>query len=140
MSALTAEGRKRIRDMQRERMNQRLRKDPELGGIPAHRLDTLSELKLVGRTLYLDIKQRGAVLATGEVNPSVEAHRKNAHEQLCFLSAIAELKQAQASKPVDIFEWMNQADNAGESEQGSVTGATATTNAASDPATAEPAS
>jgi hypothetical protein len=47
MSALTAEGRKKIRDIQRERMNQRLRKDPELGGIPAHRLDTLSELKLV---------------------------------------------------------------------------------------------
>jgi hypothetical protein len=59
MSALTAEGRKRIRDMQRERMNQRLRKDPELGGVPGHRLDRLSELKLVGRTLYADIKQRG---------------------------------------------------------------------------------
>src|SRR5690242_16915774 len=102
MSALTAEGRKRQRDQQRDRMRRRLRQDPELGGVPAHRLDTLSELKLVGRNLYTDIKLRGAVLPSGEVNPSVEAHRKNAHEQLCFLSAMAELKQAQKSEPVDL--------------------------------------
>ena len=87
-------------------MKRELRKDPELGGVPAHRLDTLSELKLVGRALYANIKQRGAVLASGEINPSVEAHRKNAHEQLCFFSAIADLKRAQIPEPTDIVALM----------------------------------
>jgi hypothetical protein len=89
-------------------MNRRLRQDPDLGGMPNHRLDTLSELKLVGRSLYADIKERGAVLADGEVNPSVEAHRKNAHEQLCFLSTIAELKRVQKSDAVDLVSLMAQ--------------------------------
>ena len=117
MSVLTREGRKRLRDHQRDRMKRELRKDPELGGVPAHQLDTLSELKLVGRTRYGDIKKRGAVLADGAINPSVEAHRKNAHEQLCFFSAIADLKRAQIAEPTDLVALMAGAAESVEPEQ-----------------------
>ena len=77
----------------------------------------MSELKLVGRALYANIKQRGAALASGEINPSVEAHRKNAHEQLCLFSAIADLKRAQIPEPTDIVALMAGAAESVEPEQ-----------------------
>jgi hypothetical protein len=45
-----------------------------------------------------------------QVNPAVEAHRKNTHEQLCFLDKIAELRRAQASDPRDLVAAMAAAD------------------------------
>ncbi|MBV8772685.1 MAG: hypothetical protein JO166_10220 [Deltaproteobacteria bacterium] len=140
MSRFTAEGRKRARDYQFEDINRRLREDKNLRGLSRYQRGTLAALKLIGRELYADIRRRGVILPDGSVNPAVETHRKNAHEQLYSLSVYIEVNRAQASKPVNIFEWMNQADSACEPEQGAATRATETAAAASGPATAEPAS
>jgi hypothetical protein len=69
------------------------------------------------------------ILPTGEVNPAVEAHRKNAHEQLYLLSVYTELNCTQNSKAVDIVAEMardveateavesgEQADNTGSAQ------------------------
>lgn len=56
----------------------------------------MAELKLIGRDLYADIQRRGVILPDGLVNPAVEAHRKNAHEQLYSLSVYTELNRTQA--------------------------------------------
>jgi hypothetical protein len=68
----------------------------------------LAELRLIRGELMADIRRRGAMLPDGTVNPAVEAHRKNIHEQLYSLNVYAGVNSAQASKPVDIFTLMNQ--------------------------------
>jgi hypothetical protein len=58
--------------------------------------------------LYRDIKRRGVILPDGSsVNPAVEAHRKNAHEQLYSLSVYAEVNCAQqAESAIDLVSLM----------------------------------
>jgi hypothetical protein len=102
MSYLTAEGRQRKRDYRRERVSQALRKEQTLKHLPDYQRTTLSELKVVGRYLYEDIQDRGVMLPNGEVNPAVEAHRKNAHEQLYSLSVFTELNRTDQTEPTDI--------------------------------------
>jgi hypothetical protein len=109
MSNLTADGRRRNRDFQREGMVRRFSKDPMYSGLPAPQRVTLSELKLIGRDLYLDIKRRGVMLPDGTVNPAVEAHRKNAHEQLVSLQVFMQLNNQSTSQPVDLVAEMARA-------------------------------
>jgi hypothetical protein len=106
MSALTAEGRKQARDHKLDGVYRTLRLDKSLSGLSRYQRGTLAELKLIGRDLYKDIKRRGVILPTGEVNPAVEAHRKNAHEQLYSLSVFTELNRMQASEPTDLVAMM----------------------------------
>jgi hypothetical protein len=68
-------------------MNRRLRQDENSAGVPMHLLSSLAELKLVGRDLYVHFKERG-VMRDDDVNSAIEAHCKNAQEQLCFLDKI----------------------------------------------------
>ncbi|MBV8807346.1 MAG: hypothetical protein JO033_01615 [Acidobacteriaceae bacterium] len=68
--------------------------------------------------MYADIKRRGVILRDGEVNPAVEAHRKNAHEQLYSLSVFTELNRSQtAGEATDIVALMAHAAEPVESEQ-----------------------
>jgi hypothetical protein len=87
-----------------------MRKDKSLNGLSLYQRGALAELRLIGQDLYRDIKRRGVILSDGTLNPAVEAHRKNAHEQLYSLSVYAEVNRAQTSKPVDIVALMAQAD------------------------------
>jgi hypothetical protein len=108
MSLLTAEGRKRVRDIRLETIYRKLRTDKTLNGFSPYQRGTLAELKLIGRDLYTDIKRRGVILPDGQVNPAVEAHRKNAHEQLYSLSVYTELNRAEHSEPLDLVAQMAQ--------------------------------
>ena len=99
MSELTAEGRKKARDHKLDGVYRTLRLDKSLNGLSRFQRGTLAELKLIGRDLYTDIKRRGVILPNGEVNPAVEAHRKNAHEQLYSLSVYTELNRSHQSHP-----------------------------------------
>ena len=101
MSELTAVGRKKARDHKLDGVYRSLRLDKNLNGLSRYQRGTLAELKLIGRDLYADIKRRGVILENGEVNPAVEAHRKNAHEQLYSLSVFTELNRTQQG-PADI--------------------------------------
>jgi hypothetical protein len=100
-------------------MQRMLRQDENLAGVPMHLLSSLAELKLIGRQLYAHIKAQGAIRKDDAVQPAVEAHRKNAHEQLCFLNTIAELRRAQTSEPRDIVAFMEQPDTAEVVQEGS---------------------
>jgi hypothetical protein len=103
---LTAEGRKKARDYQLEGVHRTLRKDGTLTKLSLYQRGTLAELKLIGQELYADIKRRGVILPDGEVNPAVEAHRKNAHEQLYSLSVYTEVNHVHASEHTDIVALM----------------------------------
>jgi len=78
------------------------RKDPNVKGLPVYQRSTLAELRLAGRDLYADIRRRGVMLPTGEVNPAVEAHRKNAHEQLYSLSVYTDLNRAHSQSAIEL--------------------------------------
>jgi hypothetical protein len=66
MSLLTAEGRQRRRDYQRETVSRSLRKEKTLNNLPEYQRSTLSELKVIGRDLYADIRRRGVMLRHGQ--------------------------------------------------------------------------
>ena len=68
MSVLTAEGRKKARDVKLDGVYRTLRLDKTLSGLSRYQRGTLAELKLIGRDLYNDIKRRGVILPDGEVN------------------------------------------------------------------------
>lgn len=104
MSNLTAAGWKKIRDVALEVVQAKLRRD--ISVLSLYQRGTLAELKLIGKDLYSDIRRRGVILSSGEVNPAVEAHRKNAHEQLYSLSVFTELNRSEASQPVDLVAEM----------------------------------
>ena len=106
MSALTAEGRKKARDIKLDGVYRTLRLDKTLSGLSRYQRGALAELKLIGRDLYADVKVRGVILPTGEVNPAVEAHRKNVHEQLYSLSVFTELNRTHSSEPIDLVAQM----------------------------------
>jgi hypothetical protein len=112
MSRLTAEGQKKARDYQLEDINRRLREDKNLRGLSRYQRGTLAALKLIGRELYADIRRRGVILPDGTLNPAVEAHRKNAHEQLYSLSVYIDVNRAQQSGEVDLVAVMAGADAA----------------------------
>jgi hypothetical protein len=108
MSSLTAEGRRAKRDLRLEGIQRTLRKDKNLNSLSVYQRGTLAELKLIGRELYADIKRRGVILPDGSVNPAVEAHRKNCHEQLYSLSVYAEVNRARQGEAVDLVSLMVQ--------------------------------
>jgi len=108
ISTVTAEGRKRARDQKLYQAYRTLREDKNLKGLSLYQRSALAELKIIGRDLYADIRKRGVMLPNGEVNPAVEAHRKNAHEQLYSLSVFIELNRTQSSEPIDLVAQMAQ--------------------------------
>jgi hypothetical protein len=113
VSSLTAEGRKKARDHKLDGVYRTLRLDKGLKGLSRYQRGTLAELKLIGRNLFADIRRRGVMLPDGTVNPAVEAHRKNAHEQLYSLSVYAEVNRAHQAEPLDLVAAMAaQADTA----------------------------
>jgi hypothetical protein len=85
-----------------------MRKDRSLNSLSIYQRHTLAELRLIGQDLYADVKQRGVILPDGVVNPAVEAHRKNAHEQLYSLSVYAEVNRSHKAEPLDLIAQMAQ--------------------------------
>ena len=86
-----------------------MRKDKSLNSLSLYQRGALAELKLIRDDLLADIRRRGAVLADGTINPAVEAHRKNVHEQLYSLSVYAEVNRAHASEPFDLVRALSDA-------------------------------
>jgi hypothetical protein len=106
MSSWTAEGRKHKRDIKLEGVQRQMRRDKSLNALSVYQRGVIAELKLIGKDLYLDIRRRGVMLPDGTVNPAVEAHRKNCHEQVYSLSVYTDVKASEASAVVDIVAAM----------------------------------
>jgi hypothetical protein len=65
MSRLTAEGRKKERDIRLEKVQEKLRNDQTTKGLSRYQRGSLAELRIIGQDLYADIKRRGVMLPTG---------------------------------------------------------------------------
>src|SRR5690348_10013793 len=98
-SEMTAEGRRRRRDIELEGEHRTLRNDKALQGLSFYQRSGLADLRLIRKKLMADIRRRGVMLPDGTVNPAVEAHRKNLHEQLYSISVYANVNRVQTSEP-----------------------------------------
>jgi|SRR5581483_3268578 len=102
MSALTAAGRKSLRDQQRNYMSSVLRRHEWFERVPSQILSGLAELLLTSRELRAVIKTEGVMRVNADgtrgVHPAVEHFRKY---KLAELNYIQTILQGMDSEPVD---------------------------------------
>jgi cytochrome P450 len=109
MSLLTDLGRRAARDMQRSQLARGLRQHEWFRGAPSQVVAGFAELLLVSRELRARIKADGVMRPDGTVHPAVEAFRKYKHTELGYLTAIAEMRRAEAEEPDDLVAQLARA-------------------------------
>jgi hypothetical protein len=110
MSFITESGRRAARDMQRNGLARGLRQHEWFRDVPSQIVGGFAELLLVSRELRARIKADGVQRADGTVNPAVEAFRKYKHTELGYLTAIAEMRNAEHDEPHDLVAEMARCD------------------------------
>jgi hypothetical protein len=112
MSLITESGRRIAHDMQRNGLSRQLRQHEWFRDVPTQVVGGFAELLLVSRELRARIKAEGVMRADGSVNPAVEAFRKYKHTELGYLTAIAEMRNAEHEEPRDLVAEMARCNEA----------------------------
>jgi hypothetical protein len=103
MSLLTKSGRKRIRDVRRERVERELRRHEWFAEAPRLVVSGFADLVVVSRELRSLMLTAGLMRADGEdVHPAVRAFREYKNTELSYLKQMIEMRAAQASEPLDL--------------------------------------
>jgi hypothetical protein len=97
---------KTIRDGQRYAITRELKQHEWFRAVPTQVLGSLAELLAVSRDLRAKIKKEGVMREDGSLHPAVEAFRKYKHTELSYLTAIAEMRQAEHESPRDLVAEM----------------------------------
>jgi hypothetical protein len=109
MSALTEAGRKRIRDLRRERVERELRRHEWFAEAPRLVVSGFADLVVVSKELRVLMLTARLMRPDGEdVHPAVKAFREYKHTELSYLKQMVELRTAQATEPLDIVAQMAQ--------------------------------
>jgi hypothetical protein len=107
MSTVTEIGRKRIRDIRRERIERELRQHQWFAEAPRLVVSGLADLIVVSRELRQLMLQSGLMRKDGEdVHPAVRAFREYKHTELGYIKQLVELHAVQASGPLDLVAAM----------------------------------
>jgi hypothetical protein len=107
MSLVTEAGRKRVRDIRRERVERELRGHSWFTEAPRLLVSGLADLMVVSRELRALMLTEGLKRPDGEtLHPAVEALRAYKHTELCYLKTMVELCAAQPSQSQDLVAAM----------------------------------
>jgi hypothetical protein len=113
MSSLTESGRKKIRDMRRERVERELRRHQWFATAPRLVVSGYADLVVVSRELRTLMLTVGLMRADGEdVHPAVKAFREYKFTELQYLKQLFEMHAARANQPVDIVGQLARRDEA----------------------------
>jgi hypothetical protein len=115
MSLLTEAGRKRVRDLRRERVERELRRHEWFAEAPRLVVSGFADLVVVSRELRALMLTAGLMRADGEdVHPAVKTFREYKHTELGYLKAMVALSAAQTSEPRDLVAEMARVGDAAE--------------------------